>query len=70
MFKLNYGIVIFLTKVDNSNIIMFIHKFFHALILFLSNGDVELVYKNIVCFNFDQRYIKTCNYNVIFSHYL
>ena len=28
---------------------MISHKFFHALILFLSNGDVELVYKKVVC---------------------
>ena len=40
---LNYNIVIFLTNVDNSNIIMIFYEFFHALILFLSSDDVELV---------------------------
>ena len=29
---------------------------FYALILFLPNGDVELVYKNIVYFDFDQHW--------------
>ena len=28
---------------------MIIHKFFHALILFLPNGDVELMYKKVIC---------------------
>ena len=55
IYSVNYNIVIFLTNVDNINIIMFIHKVFRGLILFLPNGDVELVYKKVVCFNFDQR---------------
>ena len=41
--SVNYDIVIFLTNIDNSNIIMIFHEFFHALILFLPNGDAELV---------------------------
>ena len=53
-YLVNYNIIIFLTNVDNSNIIIILHKFFHALILFLPNGDVELVYKKVVYFNFDQ----------------
>jgi cold shock CspA family protein len=37
-----------LTKVDDSSSI------YHALILFLPKGDVELMYMNVVCFNFDR----------------
>jgi len=39
----NYDIVIFFTNVDGSNIIFFIYEVLYTLVLFLSNGDVELM---------------------------
>ena len=47
-------LLFFLTKADDSNIINFSYEFY-ALVLFMPNGDVELIQKHLVCFNFNRR---------------